>query len=539
MMEVEIDEELLRRQENWSIYHYVPLAPTKKKPHWNDQLGFHRCMALVRIIIGGNRSGKTDAMMAEVAALVLGEYFPWWFSWDQAKTPKPPFTIWIVIPQFPAEPAEDARMKKLFFGDWVTDRETGEERWREPFIPRECILSQSPDYRSTTLTNGCTIIFKSGKQDDLAYTSDTVHLIVVDEPTSTRKWSQLLSRAISSKKCRIIHGLTDITDTTDYLDALLEKKKNVARFEFTTHGNPHNDESHAEDVQELQTEDDRLITKFGKRRRDLQRMYPYAASEWPPDEEGNVPTNRYGTQSNWINPIPIPADWTWYAIHDPGTTNPTCTYWFAVEEEGDIHVTDGLYVKHPPVAIEEVVVPVFKQNKGRRVRVWWMDPKGGKFPQRTIRWKPTERRLIDFYNEASTDYGVRWALGADHLEKMSKINRSVALGGYLSPHAKKTPMIYFHDTGEDGMEMLKFEFKNYRKAVSLNQKRNNPEEAINKHNHAIYCCEAAAILRLKWRPPEEGVFQVPTFDSLDPRGTLNKWYKSGRPEGWEDPEKMM
>src|SRR5688572_5972710 len=109
------EQELIRREQEWQIYKYRPCAPSEKNPHFNNQLGFHQSQAQVRLVLGANRSGKTQAMMAELAAVALGEKFPWWFNWKV--NPKAPLTIWLLIPQFPKNPMEDARMKKLYHGE--------------------------------------------------------------------------------------------------------------------------------------------------------------------------------------------------------------------------------------------------------------------------------------------------------------------------------------------------------------------------------------------------------------------------------------
>jgi hypothetical protein len=481
---------------------YVPLAPTDDHPNRNNALGFHRSIALVRIIVGANRSSKTESAMADLAALAKGAPFPEWFGWEN--DPAPPLTIWLAIKQFPANPRAEACFKKLYFGERkLID---GEWKWCEPFIPPEAI-AENPggDYRNVTLKNGTTIIVKSKLQAVLAMASDNADAIFIDEPTENDKWSEFVSRVLASPIARIVHVLTDAYLSTEYLDRLLDDDDDellpddVERFDFTTDGNPHVDPKRTEKVSRLRTRDERRVREMGMRKKDTLLCYP-KVFRWLDESTGRTINRRDGTTGNWIRPFKIPYDWTRYVIHDPGVSHPAAAVWFAVQPQSkDIYAYRCCHIREPGGNVQRVCDLINRANDGDEIFAWYMDPKAGRYTDRSYTHASKES-TIEVYQRVSEEFNIKWILGPPHLERARRDARINVLTSYLDPQNKAFPMMYLFDVqdgldpknGVRGMDALKGEFRNYR----MDEKTRVP---IPLHDDGIYCCEAAAAMELKDR----------------------------------------
>ena len=509
---------------------YRPIAPTKEHPEYNDSLGFHQDRSQVRIILGANRSGKSQAILAELAALALGRPFPWWFNWDEENPPDPPLTIWLVVNQFPTSAPADARIKKLYIGERYLTRDK-RWIWATPFIPEAAILKRSPDWTEVVLRNGTTISVKSSEQRVLAFASANVDLIVVDEPTTPEIWGEIVSRLVAAPHSRLIHGLTDIYDTTDYLDNILENIDNgldAARFDFTTAGNPHTDRKHAEKTIKLQSHEDRLVREMGMRKGEVLRVYP-KVERWVDEGSLEVIKNFQHGTGNWIRPFAIPKDWTRYVVHDPGVKI-SATIWFAVEpRDHDIYAYKGIHHRNPGGDLQWVLDTIHRQNNGDEILYWYMDPKAAKYISRTYTHSGT-KRTIDIYQRYSNRYGINWRMGPPNLEDAAVESRIRALTCYLNPKDTSQPMMYLFDVkdgpnpdrGLRGMDGLKYEFRKYR----YDAKTHRP---IRDHRDAIYCCEAAAMMCLK---NHGGQSQRRGW--VLKRGPDLPDFKNGMPEGWRE-----
>lgn len=516
---LELDEaEIARRKESWSIFKYQPMRPTEDRPHTNDQWGFHQDPSLVRVIEGANRGGKTICLTAEIAALMHGPPYPDWFAWGKSSTcPKPPVVVWLFMPIFPKLASSDARLRKLFFGFNSIDPYSKGELWTPPFIPDECLrnpkLLHSPDPQVFEHKNGSVLSLKSDHQDTRALASEEVHLIALDEPASNAGFYEIVPRLKTHRGSRMIYGMTNTADDgmTDHLDTV-RKSPNCKIFVFGRGGNIHEDVDHSANVMELLPEEERLVREDGKSKAEVLRCYPdvflHRRRNFLGEYEGDEVLNPWGGHGNFI-PKPmcfeIPKNWTRYVVHDPGTTNPSATVWFAVEPgTEDIYAYRCLFFENPPVDTDDVVRPIFEMSVGERIVNWSMDPRGGTFPQKTCGAKQLKgRRLIDFYNMSSSRILGRkfyWSLAPSRMWAIGKTARIVALAAYLNPFNKSVPNFWIFDDGTHGMDKVKFEFGKYRKSRVKDGKSNNPEYAVAKNDNSIYCCEVAANVGFRYIP---------------------------------------
>ena len=385
------------------------------------------------------------------------------------------------------------------------------------------------------LKNGTTISIKSSEQKTLAFASANVDLIVVDEPTTPEIWGEVVSRLVAAPYSRLVHGLTDIYDTTDYLDNILENIDNgldAARFDFTTAGNPHTDRKHAEKTFKLQSPEDRMVREMGMRKGEVLRCYP-KIERWVDEGNLQVIKNYQGGTGNWIRPFPVPREWTRYVVHDPGVKI-SATVWFAVEPDThNIFAYKAVHHRNPGGDLQWIVDTIHRQNKNDDIHTWYMDPKAAKFVPRTYTFA-SSKRTIDVYRRYSERYGINWRMGPPNLEDASVESRIRALTSYLNPQDTSQPMFYLFDQkdgpnpdrGIRGMDGIKYEFRKYR----FDAKTHRP---IKDHRDGIYCCEAAAIMGFKNRGDEGKSGYWPRL-SVVPRGPVLPDFKNGMPEGWRD-----
>jgi hypothetical protein len=510
--------EFRRRLREWGINRYRPL----KGPEHNDQWGFHQNPATVRLIIGSNRSGKTQSPLAEAAALALGSPYPFWWGWHNRPqgTPDPPCTIWIIVPQFVDDPiADDARIKKLYIGEEGSDKH-GNRVHRPPLIPEEMIAWRTQDYYSVRLVNGSTITFKATTQNTLNLASSNVDLIIFDEPTNRPHWNEAVARLIALPGSRIIHCCTDTTLKTKYIDDLLSKPEKIPVFHWTTDKNPYRNKAHTEEIAELMDEAERKVRLGGARFSETLLVYP-SIFRWV-DENGMAIVDRQGRTSNWIEPFVPPQHWTRYVIHDPGRTNPAAAVWFAVDEMGNVYAYKMHYWKKPPTSLTVLMKGMMDTNAGDRIDFWYIDPKAAKQPREVEEYYVKGYRLIDMYRKVGKKFGIYWRLGSSNLERAWKMERVSACSCYLDPREDSYPMLWLFDTPE--MEPLREEFRRYRMATAKDPEKNQPETTHDADNHAIYCVEAACVMPARYFPRE-----VLAYDYMD---HMNNFMTGSAGEGY-------
>lgn len=482
-------KELRRRIAHWGIYRYRPL-----KPPLNDQIGFHSSLARVRLIIGSNRSGKTQCPCAEIAALVLGPpLYPYWFNWQNP--PQPPCSVWILVPFFNENPMADARVRKLYLGEQASD-ENGSRVFRPPLIPPEMIEWHSSDFTSVRLVNGSTIDFKASSQNQLQLASTSVDFIFIDEPTRETHWNEAMVRMMALPGSRLVHSLTDTTLHTRYLSRVLSLSDKVPVFHYTTEANPYRNKAEADEVAEMLDEFEREVRIKGVRRGDTLLCYP-DVFRWTDRNGVEIPNPR--GSGNWITPFKPDPAWTRYVVHDPGKNNPSAVVWFAVEPNGDIHAYKMLYWRRAPLSTDRLLREMAEKNAGEHIEGWFIDPKAGKQPViQTEDYYVRGKKTVDLYNESGEKYGITWTLGPPKLEGMSRIDRLGYLHAYLDPLDNAHPMLWIHDSPE--FQPLREEFRRYRREISKDPAKNNPETTHEADNHIIYCVEAACIMPLNHWP---------------------------------------
>lgn len=155
-----------------------------------------------RWVIGGNRSGKTTATVADAVMLATGRA-TWWKG--------PPHEIWIVSVKT-SKSLEVVRplLRALMPPDLIGPGRLN--RWRHEKTERESVLQLPPDPAYPN-SKGWIIRFKSCDQGRQAFESGSVALVVFDEEPVPEVYEECYTRTIDCGG-RIVVGFTPLNGIT-------------------------------------------------------------------------------------------------------------------------------------------------------------------------------------------------------------------------------------------------------------------------------------------------------------------------------------
>ncbi len=173
-------KEIERRIEDEYIYYYKPNRA---------QMKFVRSVCYGRILWGGNRLGKTDALVYDYCMKCLGIH-P---AQILKMFPEPPIFARIICPDFPTTVVKIVPMLEKFF-------------------PAEAIKGFDKINHIFTLNNGSTLELKSNDQKVLKFSGVDRHLIGMDEPIKQEIFGENLTRLTRYA------GSFDMTQTPVYTD---------------------------------------------------------------------------------------------------------------------------------------------------------------------------------------------------------------------------------------------------------------------------------------------------------------------------------
>lgn len=257
------------------------------QPNMEEQLKFWSSPAKMRVILGGNRAGKTFASAVDVVWSALGRH-------PHRYTPKPPLNIWIVG----------------LTTSWVVGIMVP---LLKKLIPSRCIQDINETYKRYLLTNGSTITIKTSSSGPEKFTGEKLHLVWIDE-------EQLDDRVIQEIRFRLIdYGGDFIQSATPvygkkYLRELV-KEDGVAVFRPSVYDNKFIDQKRAKLELDKLPPELRKVRAFG----DFSDLTGVVFPE-------------FSRRSNIVEPFKVPNDWPIYFILDPGLTV-TQAIWFAVSPE--------------------------------------------------------------------------------------------------------------------------------------------------------------------------------------------------------------
>lgn len=288
----------LRLQRDGKLWYYEPQA---------QQEAFHRSIAKIRFIFGGNRSGKSITAHSEVMKLSLGKH-------EVRKKFPVPNHGWIVSVDYNA--SRDISEKIL-----------------DEYMPRSEIRGYNKLDRVIILRNKSTIGFKSCDSGRVKFQGTSRHWILFDEEPPYDIYQECLMRTMDTRGL-IIGALTPTNGFSWVYDEIYEKAgidKNIEVFFFRTYDNKYLDPEEIGRLKEMINPEEREMRLEGK----FIQLSGLVFKEY--DKEIHV-----------IKGFDIPNDkyrWSKFRGIDHGTNNPTACIWVACNRDGDWYIYDEYYEK--------------------------------------------------------------------------------------------------------------------------------------------------------------------------------------------------
>ena len=287
-------EKILDRLERnpWLLY----------KPH-PIQEDFHKSKARIRAFFGGNRSGKTRALVQEVLWYAIGLH-PY-------KKITPPVDIWVVSLDFPSS------------------RDVAEPMFRK-LIGTAYLKSWHETNRIIELVNGSTISFKSVDSGWEKFQGTAKHLIAFDEEPEFRVWQECQMRVVSTCGDIIIamtplHGMTWIYDEV-YEPWEQHRNPDVECFIAHIKDNPYIKREEIARIEKTFYDEDRTARLEGK-------FVEFAGLIY----------KEFDRNIHLVKRFHIPDHWVRIRGLDPGLNNPTACIWWAISPQNEHFIYDEYY----------------------------------------------------------------------------------------------------------------------------------------------------------------------------------------------------
>ena len=168
-----------RRREDPLKYVYTPHIYQKM---------IHKSRANLTLVLGGNRTGKSYAGVAEALLYIEGQS-------TYAETPEGPNTVWYVVPT--GSVFDDAVQPII-----------------DTLINWEHVLSYDKQKRRYKFKNGSVLAIKTSDQRQKRLVGAAVDLVIADEPLPKQVYEELVARLISTNG-RMLMILTPVSEKMD------------------------------------------------------------------------------------------------------------------------------------------------------------------------------------------------------------------------------------------------------------------------------------------------------------------------------------
>lgn len=373
---------------------------------------------------GGNRSGKSEVMLAELAIQLTG-VVPYalegWYPREKLRTP---IRARLVCTDF-VTAWEPVLKPKLQWNRWNGAEEPGSGRGHWGWIPKDYLRrgvweeSWSEKYRTLTLVNGSSLQVMSYKQDVGDFSGASMHVVAHDEGPSAAIYRENRMRTMDvGGRCYIAYTPPDDEraswDAAWIYDELCLKGEagpgkdpEIDAFEFWTE---HNRTLSAADIQAVikgLTPAQRLVRLRGQSMHLSGRIYPLytdreawwcqACGEKALVVEGVCATcESAGVVSfcHLVPPFEVPESWPVVYVLDPHPRKPHAMAWYAVDPSDDVWQVGELEVDGTPLDVREAVFArEAMEGWGLAKRV--IDPNMGESPARADRRHRTWRDEFD------------------------------------------------------------------------------------------------------------------------------------------------
>lgn len=316
--------ELQRRRREFPLYYYE-YASAKT-------CSFHKSTARTRILAGGNRSGKTEANVAELAATALG-YRPWVLRELGLPAPDKPWVRPDNLPedaivfngagiriQVPSEITIVSGLpSKKGIGEVVHPKL---KKLLGSFIERE-YMSHGGVPGSVILKNGSRIHYASSEMEPMAFEGTAYSSIFIDEPIPKRIYTAL-KRASIDHHARTTLTFTPIGKDSGWVFRDLYQEKDPLKVQVFNTSIYDNKFLSLAAIEEFAS--DPTLSEIEKQAR-LYGRFQFLADR--------IYSN-FNEDVHVVEPFRIPEDWYHGMVIDPATIKPWAIAYFAISPDGRI-----------------------------------------------------------------------------------------------------------------------------------------------------------------------------------------------------------
>lgn len=291
------------------------------KPH-DYQKKIHASRADLTLVLGGNRTGKSYASVAEALLYCEGRS-------TYAEVPEAPNTVWYVVPT------------SAVFHDAV-------EPILDQLINWEKVESYNKQSKRYKFKNGSVLAIKTSDQRQKRLVGAAVNLVVADEPLPKAVYEELAARLISTKG-RMLMVMTPVSEKMDewlwVRDDLFIPWQVGERPDIEVINMPVIDADGNPAVPHLtKAQVDMYIQQYPDPETRAARMYGEFIVR------GGLVFEGLDNDVNVIEPFEVPDYWHRWLICDP-QYHRFAVLMFAVDPDGNYYVTDEYFSTDEPMAI--------------------------------------------------------------------------------------------------------------------------------------------------------------------------------------------
>ena len=408
------------------------------------QKSFLESQKLIRMILGGNFSGKTHSSLYDLVLCLTGN------NHYQPNFPKPPIRARLVGNSFVKAIGEVIYPK---LREMLPDNQIREKRKNQQGVVSYMLLH-----------NGSRLDFMSNEQDDKLFEGWKGEYLLFDEPP---KRAAIIAsiRGLTNENCKCVFNFTPIEDVTskvnydqlgylfdEYYQAAVENggtNKNIATFNWTRLENKYSSEKMTNEFIALLRPDEIEARIYGRWQFLMGLIFTDFNKETQIIDEFDLPNDKY----------------TKYRGMDPHSVAETGILFLAIDRDENFIVFDELY--EPNMIVDDLSLKIKKKSEGHR------------FQQTTIDSQATERNPLT--NISYLDE-FRKRLGA--ITPARRDRRDVGIT-WIKGLLKKNKLFVFRRCKNFIAEMSKF--------------RNLPQDK----DHLIDCLRYINSIRAYYHDPEK------------------------------------
>jgi len=434
-----------RLKRDGGIWAYNPLSHPSG-PNDLYQVGFHKSTKKVRWAFGGNRSGKTEAAIAECVYWAIGEH-------PYRKVPVPN-RGWIVSLDFNMSTLD---AEKTFFR----------------LLPRSQLLSFDKTRHIAYLRNGSEVSFKSCDQGKDKFQGTSLDWICFNEEPKYDVYEECLLRVIDRPNCCIWAAETPTAGMSWTYDQIYEMSStdpDIDVFKFDIYWNEHIQREEIERLERVLDEDTKRMRLHGEFIQLAGRIF-----------------KRFDTTLHVIPPFVIPKDFNWSRFRglDHGLNNPTACIWMACNREGECFIYDEYYENEKTIAENCFAI---KQISGAENYMWSAIDGSTK-----TRKADDKFSYYDIYKNNGYIARPVWLTQDKVITAIDMINNLMAMN-----EKTQKPKFFIFDTCYNTIkEISRYRWKTFNK-----DDVNPTEKPADSMNHAITAIYFALLSGAKWCEPE-------------------------------------